>query len=200
MYPKKDDPQDLLIEAMVAPEGVIERSEKRGQTALVSSEVLPRICNVGYREELKQMGIVFGDYADDMFIYATLPEGWKKEATDHSMWSKLFDDQGRERASIFYKAAFYDRSAFITVSRRFNYSCVPVGGWENVNHRTEEWTGVVLDSEKVIWRTEPIEPQPSSVDGGLLDWYKKKDDLANQAKAWLDENYSDWENRLAYWD
>lgn len=200
MYPNKDDPHDLQIDAMVAPEGMINRSEKRGQTALVNSEVLPQRCNVGSREELEQMGIVFGDNADDLFVYITLPEGWKKEATNHSMWSKLFDDQARERASIFYKAAFYDRDAFMTISRRFNYSCMPVGGWENADRRTDEWIGVVLDSEKVIWRTDPIEPQPATVDAGLLAWYDKKNKLASEAKAWLDKNHPDWQNRLAYWD
>ena len=40
-----------------------------------------------------------------------LPAGWKKQATDHSMWSKLLDESGAVVASIFYKAAFYDRIA-----------------------------------------------------------------------------------------
>jgi len=62
------------------------------------------------------MGIVFGEKVDDLFTSVTLPEGWHKEATEHAMWSKLIDDQGRERASIFYKAAFYDRSAFMSIT------------------------------------------------------------------------------------
>ena len=37
----------------------------------------------------------------------------KKVASDHSMWSKLEDENGVEIASIFYKAAFYDMSAFM---------------------------------------------------------------------------------------
>ncbi len=60
------------------------------------------------------MGIEFLQEADDLFVFAILPDGWKKQATDHDMHSELIDDKGVVRARIFYKAAFYDRSASIT--------------------------------------------------------------------------------------
>jgi hypothetical protein len=50
-----------------------------------------------------------------MFRPATLPEGWRREGSDHAMWSHIVDDQGRKRASIFYKAAFYDRGAHMSL-------------------------------------------------------------------------------------
>ena len=38
------------------------------------------------------------------------------------MWSNLVDKQERVRATIFYKAAFYDRNAFLNVSQRYRVS------------------------------------------------------------------------------
>lgn len=94
--------------------GGIEASEARGQRELVESTQLP--SKIRGREELEAMGIKFGEpCADDpLFCDAELPAGWKKRATDHSMWSELVDNEGEVRARIFYKAAFYDRDAFIS--------------------------------------------------------------------------------------
>ena len=50
---------------------------------------------------------------DDLFTDVKLPQGWRIQPTNHSMWSDLLDEAGVKRAAIFYKAAFYDRSAFI---------------------------------------------------------------------------------------
>ena len=47
-----------------------------------------------------------------------MPNGWKKQATDHSMWSELIDDKGKVRATIFYKAAFYDQRAFLNLVKQ----------------------------------------------------------------------------------
>lgn len=121
MFPKKEDPELILLDAIANKDNLadaIMRQEKRGQEKLVNSEVLPkRINGRGTRADLEKMGIVFGKEADDLFIYVTLPKGWKKEGTEHSsMWSLLLDETGKERASIFYKAAFYDRDAFLNIT------------------------------------------------------------------------------------
>jgi hypothetical protein len=91
----------------------IEDQEARGQAELVNSCQLP--VNVTGRENLEAAGVKFGepDPKDPLFCDCELPEGWKKLATEHAMWSKLVDADGKTRASIFYKAAFYDRSAFM---------------------------------------------------------------------------------------
>ena len=103
-----------LLDGMPA---AIEASEARGQSQLVSSTKLPVQVH-GDRQKLTDAGVVFGepDERDSLFCEATLPAGWKKVATDHSMWSKLVDADGNEVASIFYKAAFYDRRACIRVN------------------------------------------------------------------------------------
>ena len=50
-----------------------------------------------------------------MFTEATLPTGWKREPSEHPMWSYIVDERGIRRVSVFYKAAFYDRSAHASI-------------------------------------------------------------------------------------
>ena len=94
----------------------IEDQEARGQAELVNSEVLPASC--GGREKLEAAGVVFGSPVDGdpLFVHAALPDGWKKRPTEHSMWSDLIDAEGKVRANIFYKAAFYDRKAHMNAT------------------------------------------------------------------------------------
>jgi hypothetical protein len=88
--------------------------EAAGQKALVRSEALP---SKGDWDSLEAMGIVKGESVDDLFCHATLPDGWSKVASNHSMWSYLKDERGLTRASVFYKAAFYDRDAFVRATK-----------------------------------------------------------------------------------
>jgi hypothetical protein len=96
--------------------GAIEASESAGQRQLVESDVLPTQISAELKKELESAGVKFGDPVenDPLFTYVELPEGWKKQATDHAMWSNLVDDEGKVRAAIFYKAAFYDRRASVS--------------------------------------------------------------------------------------
>jgi hypothetical protein len=189
--------------------GGIEAQEARGQQDFVAGETLPIKMAWGTtKEQVEAMGIEYVDPIDDLFWYVRLPEGWKKEATDHSMHSNLLDEQGRKRARIFYKAAFYDRRADIGIVRRFSVQVRPVDGWENHNRATSWWSGVVLDGEVEIWESERLVPEPeyeSSKHGDdqrkvWLAWQDQKDALADQCREWLNENYPDWEDPLAYWD
>jgi hypothetical protein len=94
--------------------GGIERQEAHEQTKLVSSADLPKKCDNW--KKLESWGVVRCESVDDLFLSVTLPDDWKKVATDHYMWSHLVDQDGLIRASIFYKGAFYDRSAHINVT------------------------------------------------------------------------------------
>jgi hypothetical protein len=53
---------------------------------------------------------------DPLFCDATIPDGWTKKATEHAMWSSIVDTRGIEMVSVFYKAAFYDRSAHMHIN------------------------------------------------------------------------------------
>ncbi|HEV2375179.1 MAG TPA: hypothetical protein VGS19_23845 [Streptosporangiaceae bacterium] len=99
------------------PGAPIERMERDGQRQLVNSDRLPAKFNSGTRAQFEALGFTFGepDSRDPLFVPATLPEGWKREDTDHAMWSYLLDQHGRQRVGIFYKAAFYDRAAFMNL-------------------------------------------------------------------------------------
>lgn len=95
--------------------GGIETQEAAGQKSFCNAEKtqLPIRIIPGTRKDFEAMGIKFGKNVDDLFVEVELPLGWKVEPTDHSMWNMLVDDTGKKRAEIFYKAAFYDRDAFM---------------------------------------------------------------------------------------
>ncbi len=118
------NPAAVLLEELATGGHGVEAQEARGQQELVNSDVLPIEGlqpwrdEVGVQQTLESLGVIFGERVegDELFINVTLPEGWKKIATDHSMWSDLMDDQDNIVANIFYKAAFYDRKAAINLA------------------------------------------------------------------------------------
>lgn len=184
--------------------GGIEAQEAAGQRVLCAkSAQLPKAAG-GYRDIdraiYEAMGIIFHDDADDLFVNVTLPAGWKIQPTDHSMWSNLRDDKGRTRAAIFYKAAFYDRAAHIDPQTRFSYGTRPVGGWDAPRPQTFE--GYVSDGETAtVFQTDATKPEPDyEPPEAWLAWSTSKDLRSDQAKAWLEAHYPDWQNPLAYWD
>lgn len=191
----QDNPLLGLITAM-EPEGRgILAQEAQGQRSFVGSDTLPTDINRhgGYdaRAILEAASVKFLDVVkgDEMFQYVELPSGWKKDGTDHSMWSKLVDDKGRERASIFYKAAFYDRSAHMSLTCRFGVSF----DYDRLN-KEKVAVANVTDGGKVIHTTEPV----VSAEGD------KQWDLSDKARGlavqWLGQNHPDWQNPAAYWD
>ena len=114
---------------LFASMGGIENQERQGQQEIIDSCQLPSRWNTrgtDTKKQYKLMGIkVIGESeGDPLFLDVVLPKGWKKEHTSHSMWNNLVDDKGRVRAIFFYKAAFYDRDAFISFERRYKYNFV----------------------------------------------------------------------------
>ncbi len=111
-------PEILLLEAMANRgdmSGMIERQESQGQAQLVFDDTLPTDGLPKYKERMEAAGGVIGSpvAGDGMFTHVKLPAGWKKVATDHSMWTNLVDEKGVKVTGIFYKASFYDRKAFM---------------------------------------------------------------------------------------
>ena len=107
-------------------------------------------------EVLAQWGIQKGNQIDDLFCETTLPTGWSKVSTDHSMWSKLLDKKGRVRAMIFYKGVYYDRDAFINVRKQeFN-----INGYvdrRNFNEQTGHQCGVEDSLGNIVFTDSPVE-------------------------------------------
>lgn len=191
----RESPMVMLSQIVVS--GVsraILHQEEQGQQSFVGSDTLPTdMGRHGLDAKaileafgVKFLGVVSGD---DLFQYVELPQGWKKEATSESMFSKLIDDRGRERAVIFYKAAFYDRSAHLALSCRFRV----VVDYDRFN---KEQIGVasVTDSGKVVHTTEKVVRSDGENRWSVID---KANDLAVE---WLDTNYPDWKSPSAYWD
>lgn len=109
------DPLVHLIGAMSDdPDRYITDMESAGQRQLVESADVPSNMRDS-QSDFEALGFVFGEpyQHDPMFRPATFPVGWKREASDHPLWSYILDQHGRRRVSIFYKAAWYDRQAFM---------------------------------------------------------------------------------------
>lgn len=122
-----EDPAEALLALAVGmgPGGsgeYIMETERAGQAQLVNSDRLPAEASDG-DEPYLALGFTFGepDKGDALFRPATLPAGWKREGSDHAMWSYIADQHGRHRVAIFYKAAFYDRRAFMRLESRYGY-------------------------------------------------------------------------------
>lgn len=184
---------DLKNFIVASTPGGIEKQEAQGQVDFVADKTLPVECIDCSRDQLEKMGILFGEVVDDLFISCKLPEGWSKRPTEHSMWSDLLDGKGHTRAHIFYKAAFYDRKAHITLERRYKASYEPEDRYQTeITYQEREagfWFGVVTDGEEIIYKTEGIKKAG----------YEGINRLCNTAKSWLDKHYPNHEDPLAYW-
>lgn len=178
--------------------GAIEAQEARGQRELAQSNQLPRIgLLVGYTNygeppegtpELlpawKAIGVsLVALGSDKLFADVALPKGWKIKPTSHSMWSDLVDAKGRKRAGIFYKAAFYDRGAHMSLNRRYG-----VGGDYG---KDDTYAATVTDGgTKAIFTTKAVPGRD----------YEATEAVRREAAAWLAENYPRADDVLAYWD
>lgn len=139
----------FLAEAMGSRDGgsgAILRQEAEGQRQLVNSDKLPTdMGGPGAQAEFEALGFTFGAEVpgDPLFRTATLPAGWTRQASDHSMHSHILDQHGRRRVGVFYKAAFYDRRADMRL-------VTPVGYLREVLH---DGAAPVLDE---VWLTPAV--------------------------------------------
>lgn len=186
---------------VAATPGGIEAQEKAGQAMLVGSSTLPRhaggmLAWEEVRAELEAMGVVFGDVVDDLFITATLPPGWRKVGTDHDMHSELRDDKDRVRAGIFYKAAFYDRRADISITPRYGIDTLHDAGDGKI-------AAAVIDrgnNAAVLFNSATQDRWPPKDQKGMSAYYAHADELRKACVDWLDEHRPQWRNATAYWD
>lgn len=154
--------------------------------------------NIEYtKQQYEKMGITIVSEFDDLFWNVTLPDGWKIKATEHSMWNNLVDHKNRKRANFFYKAAFYDRDAFINFDTRFNLCVGHIADpdsdyevWKN-----SDYQGTIKDGEEVIFSTECV---PST--GNYNDDDKIRDTLRKMLHSFMEDKYPDYGDINAYWD
>ncbi|KKN69110.1 hypothetical protein LCGC14_0443990 [marine sediment metagenome] len=162
--------------------------EQQGQIELVSSIMLP----TKGAEQLEKIGCVLGpiNEKDPLFREVTLPEGWKKERTDHSLYSKIVDAQGNERATVFYKAAHYDRDAFCFAQRRFHHNTLYPAREDRPEGGVKLGIGTSdSDEPLVIIVTKPWNRS--------FEFDKEGEEVI---EAYMQEHAPDWQDYNAYWD
>lgn len=164
--------------------GGIERQEAEGQRVMASNfRTLPKDMD---RAPAEAFGFEFGEDADDIFVSVKAPEGWSIRPTDHSMHSDIVDARGRKRGSIFYKAAFYDRSAN--------------GHWTTRYGVEREYdSDYTATAAKVIDRAtgETLFLVPVASEGG--DKWERQDAADKAATEWLADAFPDHRDVTAYW-
>lgn len=176
-----------LHNAMIATmPGGIEAQESAGQAMLVAAEQLPKECTGATREQLVALGFWFGADVDEIFVTARLPPGWQKVAGENAYWSRIYDEKGRERASIFYKAAFYDRRAHMSMSRRYSVGSYFDHPTDPKRHQTQ-----VLDGQRVIRVIGDSDRQAG---------YEVQSAHEEAGRIWLEDNFPRFRDPLAYWD
>lgn len=217
-----DIPIELLAGAMLkgpeftenflaaATPGGIERQEREKQRELVRSEQLP-IKLGSPREIFDKLGFKFGRTLDKMLQEGTLPEGWMKIASPfHSMYSYVLDQKKRARWTIFFKGAYYDYEAFgWSLNRRYkvvaqtDYKFKGPGEspiWGEVQDcgvefdRKEEYHGGV--KPKVIYRSQ----EPFFVPKNVFDIDRVRKMVTLEMEMWIEANFPQYEDPLAYWD
>ncbi len=191
-----EDPMGFLAEAFVCGTGnAVENQESRGQKDLCNSSQLPLNGIItdnyglpgGDQEVFEGWGIkITSETVKDIFLDVELPSGWKIEPTEHSMWSNLVDDKGQVRAKIFYKAAFYDRSAHINPCHKYSASA----DFLDEDGKFKKIRPEVIDSNgNTMWAGEYI-PYDYTVSEGVYA----------EAKAKLEELYPNHKDYNAYWE
>lgn len=189
-YPGDNDPMMHLLAAMISPRDSIERSEAEGQRRLVASTQLPIEGTEGdAAAKWEAMGVRLGEKTDELFRNVVLPAGWKFKPSEHSMWSYLHDNKGRRRASIFYKAAFYDRRASCSIDRRFSVQR-DYAHKGSIRHQAKDGDAVLFTSSE-----HPDAPR--------LEWDahdKLTEDQRAECSAWLDANRPGWSDPAREWE
>ena len=148
------------------------------------------------REVFEELGFSFVDIIGDRVLCsATLPEGWKLQATEHEMWTDIIDSDGFKRGSMFFKSDVFDRDAHMYLIPRYRVCCDYI-------YNDDYSTSLVYfgnEKEKLFIAGEVKISNDSSSEVRYAK-YQEKDNLLNLAKQFGNLNYPNWKDVLAYWD
>ena len=199
---RKQDPFDMLTMVMVGGSDFAHDTLGAAeQDSMCNSMELPAIGSIETRYGGKTCedrlvfegwGIVFGDKTDELFVKATVPEGWTKVRTDHYMWSNLADDKGQFRASIMYKPEFYDRDAGITPMKKYNPTTKFFRGPDNQSDYSRVKAVIEDSNNTIIWESDYYKLSADFDSKG-------RQEILDKATAWLNEHYPNWQDYNAYW-
>jgi hypothetical protein len=210
------DSDNLVLNAcemlLFGSDAAIKRQERLGAQEAVESTTLPT-PDAETRTQYEALGFVFGETApgDDLFCNVTMPAGWKKQRTDHSMHNDIVDAQGRRRGSFFYKAAFYDRKADLHAPiYRYNVREFYDSKRERPEDPYDNYAKIRIDvidnaTDAILFTSTRLVDLLSPEKGGdRATWWAANDTLKKQARdecvAWLTDNYPEFRSHAAYWD
>jgi len=184
----------MFLRAMSGESNVIEKTEQEGNERAARNTQVAREMNPS-QEVWEKLGFKFTEIpGDDVLYSADLPEGWTMRTT--SLYgSEIVDQNGNVRASMFYKASFYDRTAYMSLTARYgvrtDYRTVEEGEISEIYFGNENEklfvAGVVIknndmtDEERKAKREEERE-------------------LSIKAETYANEYYPDYQDVTAYWD
>lgn len=154
-----------------------------------------------YYKQLIALGFVLGKQVDDLFMEATFPQGWTKTAQDDDpRHITVRDDKGRDRIYIFYKDTYYDRYANCRIPTRLSrdYQHIDENGKDTKGYTRSKYF-TVKDSltNKELFRGSYL---VKHVPGDYEEMCKQEKIASKERAEWLDVNYPDIDNPLAYWD
>lgn len=117
-YPNPEEASDTPNVSGKSPRQNI-MIEEAAQRAVAESEqwMLARRVNGRHMETndsrvgLEALGFTVKDSDDELFYSVTPPSGWTKET--QGFWTTVYDEEGNEQISMFFKGAWYDRDAFL---------------------------------------------------------------------------------------
>lgn len=196
----------------------IERQEKQGQKEMIeaSNEGVQQLpakgngCNPTDIYKVLGFEVIGQSEGDPLFFDVKMKNGFSLKPTDHSMWNDLVDGKGRVRASIFYKAAFYDRDAFINpLKTRYNVRRKHFKSQKQYDdfYQERNETPIVfecVDCGKVIFTTTEKYFTEKYNKDKHHEWWDAYHELEQQqtevAAKFLDSNFPNWPDSMAYWD
>ncbi len=182
---------DMANFLVASTPGGIEAQEKEGQLSLVKASKLPKDMQ-GQQAKFEKLGIKILGPADEIFNNVELPKGWSVKPTDHSMWSDLLDEKGRKRAGMFYKAAFYDCHAHISLERRYSFNQYHEVG----NPKDQVHQAIITDCGKEIAKIG----KPMKTEYDRKDYFKEMDKIRDECIQYLKTNFPEYDDPMAYWD
>ena len=161
--------------------GLVEVTERQGAAEVVASSVIPTEMQGVDDAALVALGFVLGPVCEDdpLFRAVTLPDGWSRVSGGGAgYWTFLVDPAGRRRFVLFYKAAFYDRRAYLEALPRFGIRV-------RDDHRC---VLVELSDDRVLLWTDPAPSAPEA--WGYWGAMRRR----------ADEVLSGWDDAIRSWD
>ncbi len=182
---------EFLLTAMAeGPDEAAEEMERYEQRVAVRNVQLAKNMRPN-KEEWEKLGFMFFETEDSVLYNAKLPEGWSIQKTEHSMWNDIVDDQGRLRATMFYKGSFYDRNAHMRLENRYGVRSEYIDNMEEIYFGSK--------NEKLFVAGVLDENENKALEESRTRWDRERE-LVKLAEEFGKENYPDYENPLAYWD